>query len=200
MGDEPHRDEPVADLPDAEGGDIALAGSETADPAAAVEDHSDFERRLGEISADLAGLRRVLDERLRYDATKEESFRQLYEDLERFRALASGAQHKPVLIDIIMLLDRVEKGLEVQLEDAFIASIRDELSEILARRGVSAISATEEQFDPQCHRAVGTRPAADESAHNRVAEIARTGYEHDGQVLRATEVIVYRHAPHAQAP
>lgn len=148
---------------------------------------------------DLAGLHRLFEERLHYDATKEESFRQLYEDLERFRALASSTQNKPVLVDIILLLDRVEKALEAQPEDGFIASIKDELSEILARRGVSAMSASGAKFDPQRHRAVGTRPTADESEHNTVAEVARTGYEWDGQILRATEVMVYRHTPPGEA-
>jgi molecular chaperone GrpE (heat shock protein) len=148
----------------------------------------------------LEALRQAFEERFLYDATKEEAFRQLYTDLEEFRALASGAQHRPVLVDIVLLLDRVEKGLEAEPADEFIESIRDELSEILARRGVSAMSVGDDRFDPMRQRAVGTRPAADENLHNSVAEVARTGYECAGQILRAAEVIVYRYSPASTAP
>jgi molecular chaperone GrpE (heat shock protein) len=174
---EPFEDEPAVPLAPADG-----------------EHQTRLERTLADMSADLTALRSVLAERLSYDDTKEEAFRQLYEDLERFRALAGAAQNKPVLIDVILLLDRVEKGVEAKPEDEFVASIRDELSELLARRGVSAISPPGDGFDPQLQRAVGTRPTRDEAAHNTVAEVARTGYEYEGQVLRAAEVIVYRHA------
>jgi molecular chaperone GrpE len=176
---------------------IAQASEPLADLTA--PEHGE-ERPLVALAEQLGGLRHAFDERLRYDATKEEAFRQLYTDLEEFRALAGGAQHRPVLVDIILLLDRVEKGVEVQPEDEFIESIRDELSEILARRGVSAMSASDDRFDPMRQRAVGTRPAADERSHNSVAEVARTGYECDGQILRAAEVIVYRYSPAGAAP
>jgi molecular chaperone GrpE len=169
------------------------AGAES--PADKPPEAPDVGGVLEAVSSQLGELQLAFDERLRYDATKEESFQQLYRDLEEFRALAGAAQHKPVLMDIILLLDRVEKGLEAQPEDEFIESIRDELSEIMARRGVSAMRAAEDRFDPQRQKAVGTRPAPDEAAHNTVAEVARTGYECDGQILRAAEVVVFRYAP-----
>jgi molecular chaperone GrpE len=176
---------------------VAQAGEPLADLTA--PEHGE-EWPLVALAEQLGALRHAFEERLRYDATKEEAFRQLYTDLEEFRALASGAQHKPVLVDIILLLDRVEKGLEAEPEDEFIESIRDELSEILARRGVTAMSVADDRFDPMHQRAVGTRPAADERSHNTVAEVTRTGYECDGQILRAAEVIVYRYSPASAAP
>ena len=188
-------DKSEAELASAAVNDVDVDGADSGRPSAPTQDPLDLLQRLDEISVGLARLHDVLDERLRYDESKEGAFRQLYEDLERFRALATAAQYKPVLVDLILLLDRVEKGLADQAEDSFILSIRDELSEILARRGVSAISTSEDRFDPQRQRAVGTRATPDEAAHNSVAEIVRTGYECDGQILRATEVIVYRHLP-----
>jgi molecular chaperone GrpE len=187
------QDEPADDAAATAVGEMAVDAPEAPDPPAPAAPALELDTRLGELSLRFEEMNRVLGERSQYDATKEEAFRQLYEDLDRFRALASAAQHKPVLIDIILLLDRVEQGLEAQPQDNFIASIRDELSEILARRGVSAMSTPEARFDPQRQRAVGTRPTGDESAHNTIAEIARAGYECDGEVLRATEVVVYRH-------
>jgi molecular chaperone GrpE len=161
--------------------------------APAASDALEVNGLLETVSGQLVELRRMFDERLRQDAASEESFHHLYDDLEQFRALAGTAGQKPILSDIILLLDRVEKGLEAQPEDEFIESIRGELVEILARRGVSPMIALEDRFDPLCQRAVGTREAPDEAAHNMIAEVARTGYECDGKVLRAAEVTVYRY-------
>jgi molecular chaperone GrpE (heat shock protein) len=187
--EEPLEAEGLGSMGERADGDGAAAPPASPDDAAVVVP----EPPSVEVLDRLGALERLFEERLRFDAAKEEAFRQLYEDLERFRSLASEAQYKPILIDIILLLDRLEKGIEAQPEDAFLASIRDELSEILARRGVSAMSSMEERFDPLRQRAVGVRPAADSLSHNTVAEVARTGYECDGQILRAAEVIVYRH-------
>lgn len=194
-GDEPLETEDLGSTGERADGDGAAATPAPADDAATVA----LAPPPDEVLARLGALERLFEQRLRFDAAKEEAFRQLYEDLDQFRSLAAAAQHKPILIDIILLLDRVEKGIEAQPEDGFLASIRDELSEILARRGVCAMSSTEERFDPQRQRAVGTRPAADSVSHNTVAEVARIGYECDGQVLRAAEVIVYRHTAEEQS-
>ena len=161
-------------------------------PTAPAQDPSGLEQRLTEISAGLGDLRAEFTARLRYDETKEGAFRQLYDDLGQFRALATAAQNRPVLLDLILLQDRVEKRLDIVPEDNFILSIRDELLEILERHGVSVMKILEDRFDPQRQRAVGTLPSPEGAAHNTVADTVRTGYEYDGRVLRASDVIVYR--------
>jgi molecular chaperone GrpE len=187
----PSQMEPTAEPP----GEAEPAAGSPGERAHAAADAPEVNSLLEAVSGQLAELRRMFDERLRQDVASEESFRHLYDDLEQFRALAGTAGQKPILSDIILLLDRVEKGLEAQPEDEFIESIRGELVEILARRGVSAMIALEDRFDPLRQRAVGTREAPEEAAHNMIAEVARTGYECNGQVLRATEVTVYRYKP-----
>jgi molecular chaperone GrpE len=185
----PSQTEPVAKPP----GGAEPAGETPGEGAPAASDTPEVIGLLEAFSGQLVELRRMFDERLRQDVASEESFRHLYDDLEQFRALAGTAGQKPILSDIILLLDRVEKGLEAQPEDEFVESIRGELVEILARRGVSAMIALEDRFDPLRQRAVGTREAPEEALHNMIAEVARTGYECDGKVLRAAEVTVYRY-------
>jgi molecular chaperone GrpE len=150
---------------------------------------------LDEVLTAIADLRGAVEASLTRDEAKDVAFRQLYDDLEQFRSLAGIAQYKPILNDVVLLLDRVEKAIVARPEDDFVTSVRDELSEILARRGVAAMAAPSERFDPNWHRAVGTRDVADEAAHNRIAEVLRTGYEFEHQVLRAAEVVVYRYSP-----
>jgi molecular chaperone GrpE (heat shock protein) len=148
---------------------------------------------LHQISWGVEHLQDLFGERLRYDEAKEGAFQQLYEDLNQFRALALAAQSNPILIEIIRLQDRVEEGLADEPEDNFILSVREELSEILARHGVVEIVHAESRFDPQTQHALGARDTAEEAMHKSVAEIKRKGYQRNGQVLRPAEVIVYRH-------
>jgi molecular chaperone GrpE len=178
------------------GQELAADGPEPRPPgqpeAVPAPSPPDLDQRLAEISLSLGDLRAEFTARLRYDETKEEAFRQLYEDLAQFRALATTAQNRPVLLDLILLEDRVEKRLAIVPEDNFVLSVRDELLEILERHGVSVMKVLEDRFDPQRQRAVGTLPAPEGTAHNTVADTVRAGYECDGRMLRASDVIVYR--------
>jgi molecular chaperone GrpE (heat shock protein) len=163
--------------------------------AAPAQNLSDEEKLLHQISGGVEHLQDLFGERLRYDEAKEGAFQQLYEDLSQFRGLAAAAQDNPILIEIIRLQDRVEESLADEPEHSFILSVRDELSEILARHGVVEIVPTENRFDPRTQRALSARDTPEEDKHKSVAEIKRKGYERNGQVLRAAEVIVYRHVP-----
>jgi molecular chaperone GrpE len=65
---------------------------------------------------------------------------------------------------------------------------------VLARQGVTRMGAAGERFDPERHEAVGVQ-ATDEVPDRTVVEVARSGFEHDGRVLRPAEVIVSRAQP-----
>lgn len=152
------------------------------------------EEKLELISWGVNHLQDQFEDQRRYDEAKEVAFQQLYEDLSQFRALAAAAQSNPILIEIIRLQDRVEESLVDEPKHSFILSVRDELSEILARHGVvEIVPTTESPFDPRTQRALSARDTTEEDKHKSVAEIKRKGYERNGQVLRAAEVIVYRH-------
>ena len=161
--------------------------------SAPAQNLSDEEKLLHQISFGVDHLQDLFNDRLRYDDAKEGAFQQLYEDLSQFRALAVATQSNPILIEIIRLQDRVEESLADEPKHSFILSVRDELSEILARHGVIEIVHTESRFDPRTQRALSARDTTEEDKHKSVADIKRKGYERNGQVLRAAEVIVYRH-------
>jgi molecular chaperone GrpE (heat shock protein) len=184
------------------GGAVSADGSEGSDGSdepdsgrhsAPAHNRSDLEELLHQISWGVNRLQDLFGDRRRYDDAKEGAFQQLYEDLSQFRALAAAAQSNPILIEIIRLQDRVEESLADEPKHSFILSVRDELSEILARHGVVEIAHFESRFDPRTQRALSARDTPEEAKHKSVAEIKRKGYERNGQVLRATEVIVYRH-------
>lgn len=168
-----------------------------AEPAAAPAE------RLERVEAQLRVLTELIEARLRYDATKEEAFAKLYEDLEHFRGRAGAVESRSLYLDLVLLLDRLEQSIGSwegeQAAAQLLSSVREEVVEILARRGVAAVASPDATFDPRLHRAMGAEPASEEAEHNTVARVLRRGYELDGQVLRPEEVVVRRYSPSAPA-
>jgi molecular chaperone GrpE len=158
---------------------------------------------LGEIAADLTGLREIVQDRLQYDATKDEAFRKLYVDLEHFRGQAAFLQTRPLYIDLILLIDRVESNLlpstaaDTAERETLLTTIRDELLEILARRSVEPVVCEQSAaFDPHVQRAIRVVPTSLPAEHN-LTQFVRRGYLADGQLLRPEDVVVLRHTPPA---
>lgn len=174
----------------------AAATSAEQDELGAVDGATDSQPALARIESELARLTTLVDERLKYDAVKEEAFERLYRDLEQFRGEATAQQLRPVLLDLILLVDRVDAALAdaetVRDTGPLLSSFRDELIEILERRGVMTLARADVTFDPQVQRAVEVQPAADRSDHNSVARVLRRGYVGDGKVLRPEDVVVRR--------
>jgi molecular chaperone GrpE len=153
---------------------------------------------LVEIAADLSDLRQIVHARLQHDTTKDEAFRKLYVDLEHFRGQAAFVHTRPLYIDLILLVDRLEStlpGAPTAETASLLTSIRDELLEILARRSVEPV-VTEHRaaFDPHLQRAIRVEPTAVASEHN-LTQFVRRGYQANGLLLRPEDVVVLRHSP-----
>ena len=64
------------------------------------------------------------------------------------------------------------------------------LIELLPGAGVESYEPAGEQFDPDWHEAMLTRPAGDEATAGTVVEVLERGYRLNGQVLRPARVVV----------
>ena len=137
---------------------------------------SDREESLHQLAQEVAGLRDLFTRRLMQDKQKNEMIRTL-EDGARFAFI------EPFLYDLILLLDRIEGE-----EDEMVISVREELEEILERRGLRRIE-TGENFDPKRCRIVKAIDSENTDVV-RVTEVQRAGYEFAGRVLRPAEVVV----------
>ena len=110
---------------------------------------------------------------------------------------------RPLYIDLILLVDRVEvsllaaSGAGKAAIETLLATIRDELLEILARRSVEPVVCEPgAAFDPHLQRAIRVEPTALSADHN-LTQLVRRGYLADGQLLRPEDVVVLRHSPPA---
>ena len=70
-----------------------------------------------------------------------------------------------------------------------VALVYRELREALVRAGIEAYDPAGEQFDPEWHEALSTKPA-DEGGSGVVLETLQKGYRLDDQVLRPARVVV----------
>jgi molecular chaperone GrpE len=71
-----------------------------------------------------------------------------------------------------------------------IALVHSELEAALARAGVEAYEPVGEQFDPNLHEAISTRPVNDGEQSGAVVETLERGYRLGDQVLRPARVVV----------
>ena len=162
---------------------IPLDGEENTAPApASVPEpqvvYTHDEASLRELRDEIGALRDLFSRRLMNDKQKN----------ELIQTVTDGANYafiEPFLYDIILLLDRIERS-----EDETVRSIRDELLEILERRGVEVIKVASE-FDPKLYKAVRATES-EEITSLRVTHIVRQGYTLSGRVIRPAEVVVAR--------
>lgn len=167
----------------------------------AGEGHQQVLAAVGGLAAEFASLNRTVESRLRYDEVKEEAFERLYVELEDLKKNAAFEQLRPLYMDLILLFDRIENVRQdtgqsptttAPLSDV-LQTLSDELVEILYRREIEPINATD-TFDPSVQQAIGTQPTSVEAENNHVARVVRRGFRYQSRILRAEEVIVKKYS------
>ncbi len=158
---------------------------------------------LTNITAELASLKMVVEKRLNYDRAKEKAFDHLYQELEYFKRDAAYQEQRPMLIDLILLYDRMEviyqdvrsaSNVPPSVAD-LLQTLSDELLEILYRREVEMITSTSTVFDPRWQRAIGAEHTNIPSEDNKVVQVVRRGFRYRQTILRPEEVIIRKYQP-----
>ena len=135
---------------------------------------------IGNVSEELQRLSDLFTRRLMEDKQKNVL-------IDTVTSGASFAFIEPFLSDLILVLDRLDKE-----EGDFAESLKDELMDILARRGVSELQVSEgEAFNPSYMKAI-RMVESEEVSEVIVSAVSRKGYALSGKVIRPTEVIVAR--------
>jgi molecular chaperone GrpE len=100
------------------------------------------------------------------------------------------------LLSVVDNLERALAAAEPRNEDGAanhiaegVRLVYEELSGVLANSGLESYEPTGEQFDPDQHEAVMTRPDGPENA-GKVVEVFQKGYRLNGQILRPARVVV----------
>ena len=138
---------------------------------------------LAELTKEVSELKDLFYRRLMNDKQKAEL-------ISSVSAFAQFSFIEPFLNDIFLLLDRIDKR-----DDDFSASVRDELFEIISRRGVERVN-TAGAFNPEQHRAVRTEEST--AAAGAIIGVVRNGFTLNGKVIRPADVVVAKTVGNAE--
>ena len=165
------------------------------------------------ITAEIASAQSKLDQliamfadKIQYDDQKEKAFSKLYDELDSFKRDFVERRMREAYTDLILLYDNIKNysgDEDVMREEGALARrylgyVMEELTEVLARRGIEPIFAgpgvnpAAGAFDPQLQRAIRTVPAESPAEDGRVVRVVKDGFTKDGKVLRPQSVIVAR--------
>jgi molecular chaperone GrpE len=176
-----------------------------------VRDHRAVERShqqqvlsmLSSLQQNFTSLLQVVTNRLSYDKTKEAAFNRLYQEMEELKQDQELNQLRPLYIDLILLIDRMNNIYNDKLNSGdkdseliqILRSLSHEVLEILYRRGVELIVTTSNTFDPKLQQVVEVIPTNNPSEDNKIVHMVRHGFKYKDVVLRPEEVVVKKYMP-----
>lgn len=128
----------------------------------------------------------LLENRLKYDETKEKAFNRLYDELNAIKYDKEYQKIKPLFLDLILLYDRITL---LSFEDETLSSIQEELVEILSKQMVEIIEIENDIYDASLQKVVGTEIVQKE-LDSKVIKIVRDGFMFDNKIIRPQEVII----------
>lgn len=153
------------------------------DPFAVVADAVDGMR------AELASLGDQFRRRLLNDREARRSLDELHAALGHTREHAEGRTLQPLLYDLILLTDRVER--QAGADTGFAESVTAELRTLLEKYGMTRVPVAPGPFDPAVQEAVGMVAAVSPEHVGEIAEVVRHGYRMGERVIRPQQVRVY---------
>src|SRR5690242_4193208 len=149
------------------------------------------EKLEGELRELVAGLENERDEYLSLARRTKADFENYRKRVSREASQAEARGRASLASDLLSVVDNLERALVAMegAQDQFVEGVRlvyEELSRALANAGIESFSPTGEQFDPDLHEAMLTKPGTE----GEVLEVFQKGYRVDGQVLRPARVAV----------
>lgn len=153
---------------------------------------------LSSLQSNFSSLLHVISNRLKYDRTKEAAFDLLYQEMEDLKQDQEIAQLRPLYIDLILLIDRMNSIYNTKIDSGCkspelvdtLQTLSHEVLEILYRRGVELIVSTSTAFDPKIQQVVEIVPTDDPEEDSQIVEVLRHGFKYKDVILRPEEVVI----------
>lgn len=155
---------------------------------------------VAQLAQEVAALRDLFQRRLLEDQARQRMYDELYRQLEFARQGLVDQFVAPLAREILLVVDRIdaltgqgpggETGGDSGDDAGNLGSVREELLEILHRRGLREVDARGQEFDPRVHEAVARVPVEPGDQVGRVVEVRRPGYALADRLLRPAQVAV----------
>jgi molecular chaperone GrpE (heat shock protein) len=187
-----------------------------ADHVSTESDGSAGESLTNDTPADIAaridlGVNRILEafeDKLKYDASKQQSVDRLYSELQGYRSGLVAQAVRPFIFGMIRhhaeigkLLTAIQETSAEEMSPAkfcqLLESLQEDVEEVLGENGVAAYRAeVSDPFDPVRQTVVGrAMPTTEEDRSGTVAACLGPGFEHEGRILVKARVSAYRFQP-----
>ncbi|GAB3795561.1 nucleotide exchange factor GrpE [Micromonospora zhanjiangensis] len=151
---------------------------------------------LAALVEEVMQLRDLFQRRLLEDRRRQELYDRLCQELDFARSDLVGQFIAPLCRELLLVTDRVGTAGRAGADPAaLLVSVLDEISEVLARRGIRPIASIGEEFDPSLHDAVERVPVDSDADQGRILHERRTGYLIDNRVLRPAQVVIGHRIP-----
>jgi molecular chaperone GrpE len=169
----------------------------------ALPEHALLEQ-IAALRDDMSRVTTLMGDAIQLARHRERTIDRLHAENEALRAGQLDRALAPVLRDLIRLYDVLGDGNSAaaacalaNAEDADVrAQLRDDILDVLFRQGCDPFDArVGDAFDPSCHQAIGACSTTEASSHQQIAEQRRIGFRHNGRVIRAAHVRVFRYQP-----
>lgn len=166
-----------------------------------------IEQVLQSLLAEMMGLRRDFEAKVKYDGSKERVIESLHRELQMHQQGLHFRVLQPVFLDLIALYDEMSQLIEGLQTEMFPVSERvvqdlrmylETIEEALRRHGVEFFRAEEDVFQPQKQRSVKVIPTSDPAWDRRIARRVRWGFFYGEKLLRHEMVDIYKYKPVAE--
>ncbi|BBL78208.1 nucleotide exchange factor GrpE [Rubrobacter xylanophilus] len=148
------------------------------------------EDELAQLREELETIRRERDEYLnalrRLKAEFENSRKRMERETQRIREAAA----ERLVAELLPVLDNLDRALEAEGDiREGVRATRDQLTDVLAREGLTPIASDGQHFDPSVHEAVMSQPS-EEHEEGTIIQTFERGYMFNGRPIRPAKVVV----------
>ena len=144
----------------------------------------------------LRELRTAFDDKIKYDASREQLIERLHAELQEYKEDLFLKILKSMALDLITLHDNLGKWTATDgVAPVSLADVQGDVEDVLDRNGFETFVVAEETFDPRRQRALRKVPTSDAALDKRIAERLRKGFSYQGKVIRPECVAVYVFQP-----
>lgn len=163
-----------------------------------------IEKVLSEIQL----LKHDFEAKLKYDAHKEATIDKLHNELQSYKNDIIAKAVKPILMDIIIIIDdnlaliernkeKMETSNEGDLKKIFNLwqGKVDDLTEVLNRSGAEVYECPEDDYVPNRQKAIKAITTENPKLDKKICRRLKRGYEWEGKILRHEQVTVYKYKP-----
>lgn len=116
---------------------------------------------------------------------------------EEARISAIKSAKEDVIVGVIPVLDSFEMAFSGEHHESVdenwikgIRGIETQLLRTLGEYGVIQMYPLGEEFDPNLHDSVESKPTDNENENGKIIEVRQKGYSIDGKIIRAAKVVV----------